>query len=260
MTGSRPDRQAAPAGDPSREWFRDWFGEEYLELYPHRDEAEAARAVALYLREAPAEPGDAPVLDLACGAGRHLRELADAGVAAVGLDLSRALLSEARRVSPAARLVRGDMRRLPFRDGVFAGLTSFFTSFGYFRSRREDRTVLREARRVLRKHGAFMLDFFNADRVRDTLVAHDERRVGGQVVTQAREIVGDTVVKRIRIEEPGSGSPAREFEERVRLYSPAELGELLDAEGLSVRRRYGDYRGSGFDPAAERLILVGTAS
>ena len=29
-----------------KDWFRDWFGTEYLELYPHRDEAEAARAVA----------------------------------------------------------------------------------------------------------------------------------------------------------------------------------------------------------------------
>ena len=31
------------------EWFEEWFGEEYLQLYPHRDAAEAERAVALIL-------------------------------------------------------------------------------------------------------------------------------------------------------------------------------------------------------------------
>lgn len=242
----------------TREWFRDWFGEEYLELYPHRDEEEAGRAVRLYLAEAEKRSGrPGPVLDLACGAGRHLRELAGAGVAAVGLDLSGTLLAEARRASPGARLVRADMRRLPFHDGAFGGLTSFFTSFGYFRTRAEDRTVVREIRRVLDPDGVFMLDFFNAERVRRTLVPRDERRVGGRTVVQEREIVGDTVVKRIRIVERGTEGDPREFEERVRLYSAEELEDMLEAEGLRVERRYGDYDGADYDVSAERLILVG---
>ena len=29
-----------------REWFEEWFGDAYVRLYPHRDENEAARAVA----------------------------------------------------------------------------------------------------------------------------------------------------------------------------------------------------------------------
>ena len=28
------------------EWFEEWFGEEYLQLYPHRDDHEAERAVS----------------------------------------------------------------------------------------------------------------------------------------------------------------------------------------------------------------------
>ena len=56
-----------------RDWFRAWFGDEYLAIYPHRDIEEARRAVRLYLDRVPPSPGS--VLDLACGAGRHLREL-----------------------------------------------------------------------------------------------------------------------------------------------------------------------------------------
>lgn len=254
MTQSRPGEER-----PSRQWFRDWFGEEYLELYPHRDEAEAERAVRLYLHSTSSA---GPVLDLACGQGRHMRELSRAGIRVVGLDLSRALLAEARTEDPAAPLVRADMRSLPFVDGVFGGLTSFFTSFGYFASRADDRRVAREVRRVLRPGGAFMLDFFNARRVRDELVPRDVRESGGRRVTQTRRIVGDTVVKRIRIERlgpEGEDPEPRYFHERVRLYSDDELTELLEAEGLRIERRYGDYDGGDAGPGAERLILVGEA-
>ena len=252
-------RRESGAEHPARHWFRDWFGEEYLELYPHRDEEEAERAVRLY-REAAAPNG--PVLDLACGAGRHLRELARTGIPAVGLDLSRALLNEARAADPDAKLVRGDMRRLPFADGAFAGLTSFFTSFGYFAARTDDRQVAHEMRRVLRRGGSFMLDFFNADRVREELVPRDVREFAGRRVTQTREIVDDTVVKRIRIEEmedDGEEADARYFHERVRLYTDRELTDLLEGAGLRVERRYGDYEGRDAAPQAERLILVGEA-
>lgn len=250
--GASPER-----GDPSRDWFRDWFGEEYLELYPHRDEEEAARAVRLYLSSGGPR---GPHLDLACGAGRHLRELERAGVDAVGLDLSRVLLGEARRSSPSTPLVRADMRRLPFASGAFGGLTSFFTSFGYFRTRREDRSVVGEVRRVLSEGATFMLDFFNADRVRKTLVPRDERRIGDRLVIQTREIRDDRVLKRILIRTPGTSKPDREFEERVRLYSAEELERMLEAEGLRVRERYGNYGGGDYDAAAERLILFGDAA
>ncbi|MCG8467493.1 MAG: methyltransferase domain-containing protein, partial [Gemmatimonadetes bacterium] len=132
------------------EWFRDWFGDAYLELYPHRDEEEAAAGVELFRRET-GLTGSERVLDLACGAGRHLERLRRSGLEATGLDLSAALLEEARvRPGVDGRLVRADMRALPFADGAFGGLVNFFTSFGYFMTPAEDAAVLDEVRRVLR--------------------------------------------------------------------------------------------------------------
>lgn len=251
MSETRHDR----ADGSDVEWFRDWFGTEYLELYPHRDEEEAARAVALFRRTAHL-PAGSPVLDLASGAGRHLGPLGRAGAWPVGLDLSWPLLVRARSMDPIVPLVRADMRWLPFRDASFAAVGSFFTSFGYFSDERDDLRVMDEVRRVLRPGGTFMLDFLNAERVRSGLVHEDEREISGRRVKQKRRIEAGRVVKRIEISGPEGGTP-RVFHESVRLYEPEELhGRLLGA-GLSPERRYGDYGGQDFDAESPRLIIVG---
>ena len=56
------------------EWFEEWFGEEYLRLYPHRDDTEAEQAVDLILRTRALSAGVA-------GARRRLR----GGAACAGL-------------------------------------------------------------------------------------------------------------------------------------------------------------------------------
>jgi SAM-dependent methyltransferase len=248
----------AATSEPTREWFRDWFGDEYLALYPHRDEEEAARAVDLYLDSVGST--DQFVLDLACGAGRHLRELRRRSVQAIGLDLSRTLLMEARRADSDVPLVRADMRTLPFTDDSFDGLTSFFTSFGYFRTVEEDLAVVQQARRCLRSGGSFMLDFFNARNVREHLVPLDVKTSGDLRVTQSRAIENDVVIKQILIDPIGGDAPSQRFEERVRLYDPEELSAMLAGAGLVTEHRFGDYSGAPFGPDSGRLVLAGHAA
>ena len=65
-------------------------------------------------------PAGAPVVDLGCGAGRDLKFLRAAGFAAIGLDRSEPLARIAGRHSNAPVVV-GDLRCVPFADGVFAG-------------------------------------------------------------------------------------------------------------------------------------------
>jgi SAM-dependent methyltransferase len=238
-------------------WYERWFGEEYLHLYPHRDESEARESVQLVLQRAQLEPG-ARVLDLACGAGRHLREFRALGTRACGLDLSLSLLQRAR--SAGLPVARGDMRVLPFAARSFALVTSFFTSFGYFPEVEQDLQVLAEVRRVLRPHGTFVFDFLNSERVRSELPARDERLVDGRRVIQSRSLVENGRVVEKRIEILGSADPFPHiFYERVRLYSPAELRELLAESGLQVVEAFGSYRGNLLTPESPRVILLGRA-
>ena len=116
-----------------RPWFVDGFGEHYLELYAHRNEREAAEAIAL-LAAAGVELARRRILDLAAGRAGTCRCCAG-GAPGAGPGPSCPLLTAARgRLAPRLALVRGDMRRLPFADASFDGVLSMFTSFGYFRA------------------------------------------------------------------------------------------------------------------------------
>ena len=253
-----PDRKDESTSDDAP-WYRRWFGDDYLDLYPHRDQEEADRGVEL-LRTHASLAGGSRVLDLACGAGRHLAGLRSLGLRPVGLDLSRPLLLRAREIGPGLPLVRGDMRSLPFADGSFDAVASYFTSFGYFADASDDSRVLREVRRVLVAGGVYLLDFLNAARVRRTLSPRDEGNIEGRRVLIERRIVEERYVeKSIRFPE-ASREAGKGFKERVRLYEPEELEDLLRAEALVPERRFGNYGGAPFRDSSPRVIVLARAA
>jgi SAM-dependent methyltransferase len=237
------------------EWFEQWFGEEYLRLYPHRDDADAEAAVALIDRAIGL--AGRLTLDLACGPGRHADRLAHAGARVVGFDLSHPLLSRARaRVGDRVALVRGDMRWLPFGPERFDRIVNLFTSFGYFADDAQHGAVVRDAARLLRPGGWFVLDYFNAPAVRTTLVPREERKLGsGQYVVIERRVSPDErfVLKEMHLQHDG-----RSFVERVRLFEPDYLEWLFTDAGLRVEHRFGAYDGRPADPGAPRVILMGS--
>jgi SAM-dependent methyltransferase len=69
-----------------------------------------------------------PVLDVGCGPAGHVtRYLADRDVRIEGIDLSPAVVAEARRRNPDLRFWVGDLRALPADDLALAGIVSFYS-------------------------------------------------------------------------------------------------------------------------------------
>lgn len=238
------------SGSQEADWFEEWFGEDYLDIYQHRDETEAEHLIELIASNLPGRDIGL-VLDLGCGAGRHTKVLCERWWT-VGLDLSMALLKVARRESPDGPYVRADMRELPFADESFDLVVNLFTSFGYFEDDSEHTRVLSCVRTAMRPGGTFVIDFLNANQVRNELVPYDERVENGITIEQTRAITSDDrfVEKTIRLRERG-----KEYTERVRLLTAGDLERMLTAAGFAVEKLFGDYSGGSWLEDSPRTIL-----
>jgi SAM-dependent methyltransferase len=234
-------------------WYKEWFGEEYLELYSHRDEPEAERHVDFVVAQLSGARPRA-VLDLACGAGRHTAALRRRGYRTLGVDLSVTLLAHAGRLPTVA----GDMRCLPFAGGSFDWVLNFFTSFGYFEKERENFRVLEEIARVLTVGGRFMIDLLNPTYTLACLKPYEVQEIAGRKVEIERwyDSVSQRINKRIRVQTPGA--PTRAFLESVRAYRSEEVTIGMRWAGLEVNGLYGNFHGDPYASDSPRLILVGS--
>jgi ubiquinone/menaquinone biosynthesis C-methylase UbiE len=116
--------------------------------------------ITRHLRSRPAE--GARLLDVACGTGRALRQIAIAhpDLRLYGVDLSPYYLQLAaenlRDVAPDARLLTENAEALPFRDGHFDVVTSVYLFHELPRNAR--RHVFREMLRVLAPGGLLVIE------------------------------------------------------------------------------------------------------
>jgi SAM-dependent methyltransferase len=104
-----------------------------------------------------------PVLDLGCGPGHVTRYLAEHGADARGVDLSPAMVAEARRLSPELTFDAVDMRELPFDDDAFAAVVAFYSLIHFEDD--EFVTACTEVARVLAPGGIFLASFHRGSRV-----------------------------------------------------------------------------------------------
>lgn len=210
-------------------WTDAYYGALYLDsvaglLGPERSalEAEAiARGLGLRAGER--------VLDLACGWGRHLPPLAARGVRVVGLERSEAYAARA-----AGRVVRGDVRALPFADAAFDAAYSWYASLLMF----DDATnlaCLAEAARVLRPGGRLLVQ--HANPLALAARPHESaRRVlpDGSVVTEESVYDPAAGVDRCarRLVRPSGAVLAATAE--LRYYLPSEWRTFAPRAGLEV--------------------------
>lgn len=238
-----------------REWFAEWFDSPYYHtLYKNRDENEARRVLDNLLRALDL-PAGARILDLACGKGRHSRYLAEKGFDVTGLDISAASITFARQFEhEKLNFYQHDMR-LPFRINYFDAVVNFFTSFGYFQNDLDHVRTLKNVNRNLRPGGLFLIDYFNSDWIKSSLVRREQKTVDGIPFDIRRSIRKGHVYKTVDFV---TGGRHFTFRERVRLFTLRDFGSLFEQAGLQIRDTFGSYALGAFDPVeSRRLIIIG---
>jgi SAM-dependent methyltransferase len=104
-----------------------------------------------------------PVCDLGCGPGHVARYLHERGVQVCGVDLSPAMVEQARRLTPGVEFRQGDLMALEAPDGAWAGIVAFYSLIHVPRG--DMAQALAEQRRVLRPGGRLLVAFHVGDDV-----------------------------------------------------------------------------------------------
>jgi SAM-dependent methyltransferase len=105
-------------------------------------------------------PGPQALLDLGCGTGIHVAALAQNGYSVTGVDLDPLMLLAARRKWPGAKIIRADLRRLPFR-GSYAGALCLESPLAYLLEEADLQLALASIGTALVQGGRLVIDVFD---------------------------------------------------------------------------------------------------
>lgn len=213
-----------------------------------------------------------PVLELGCGTGRVLLELASDGLACSGVDASAEMLAELRRKARAAglgplRLEVARMQDFDLRPERFGLVYSAFRAFQHLYTVEEQLACLACVRRHLAPGGVFAFDVFNPRLDRLALDEEPEAEdlrfeQGGEQVVRHVRVVRDRATQRMQLEmryerwRDGRvvGNELARF--RMRWFHRYELEHLLHRAGFDDVRLFGDFTGAPVGADTPAYVVV----
>jgi len=248
-----------------REGWQGW--DEYAPFYDWENARTLGRRDVPFWRGV-ARRAEGLVLELGCGTGRISLPLARAGVDLVGVDRSAPMLARARgRITRALRrhlrLVRGDIRALPFPDRAFS---TVIAPYGVLQSliRPDDlRAALGSAARVVKPGGTLGVDLVpDVPNWRE----YENRvqlsgRAGAAHLTLVESVRQDrrrrlTTFEQRYIERRGRRTAEHAFELTFRTLTVPDMTRHLTRAGFAVDAVLGDYRGRPWDARADVWIVL----
>ncbi len=212
-----------------------------------------------------------PLLELACGSGRLLAPLAEAGLSVTGVDSSAPMLERARerlaRLKLEATLVQQPLEELKL-DRLFRTILIALDSFGLLLHRPEQVRALLGARAHATHDARLILDLANGNlrgaAEREELL-HDltlPDPATGRPITkfvlrrpQPDEQVDELVFFYDEQDERGYLRRSS-VELKLRWFTRFELELLLDSAGWQVDELYGSYELEPYGPNSERIIVI----
>ena len=207
------------------------------------------------------------MLELGCGTGRLTLPLARKGRDVTGLDASPAMLASARAKALAAgatvRWTQGDMAAFDL-GRRFDLVVVSCNSLAHLTTRAELSGCLASIRRHLADGGRFAFDIVSPDLklLRRPAKARIKRADPASGV-RLRETVRydeETRVREARWRVHDQDGSVRELEFRLRQFLPDEVPGLLDAEGLRLNARFGDFDRNLFGARSRLQVCLAAAA
>lgn len=239
------------------EWYQDWFSSPYYhKLYFNRDHTEAQNMIGALLQHLQPARGSR-MLDVACGKGRHSLILAEGGHDVTGIDISAESIHEAQEFeNDRLHFYVHDMRR-SFWINYFDYAFNFFTSFGYFPTRREHDDAMRTIAASLKPNGIVLFDYLNVHYAEEHLVHHEVKKLDGTDYEIHRWHDDYHFYKRIIITDPSIEKPLQ-FTEKVAKFSLGDFTEMLAYQNIQVKEVFGNYNLQPYHVRnTPRMILIG---
>jgi SAM-dependent methyltransferase len=211
------------------------------------------------------------VLELGCGTGRIALPLGRAGVSLVGIDRSAPMLTRARqrvrraRLQARVRLVRGDIRQLPFRKR-FAMVMAPYGILQSLLRERDLAATLKAVHAALEPGGTFGMELvadlpaWEEYRKRSSLKGW-RRGSSGSHVTLVETVRQDrakglTIFDQEFTERAGGKPRVHRFALTFRTLSVPQMARRLEKTGFEITALLGDYRGAPWDERAEVWVIL----
>ena len=222
--------------------------------YRWNTEAECAFIEACLKRYGP--PTATRLLDIGCGSGRHLMELAKRHYRVTGVDASPEMVAyvdtEAKLERLPVAVALDDLRHLKIR-GTFDTAYCFMDTFRFLLTNAQIKAHFQAVANRLVSGGLYLLDFW---------VPHQWDQVGNEI-HQWEQTEGDTTIRVFYLQHPETIDPVSQtFEDelvfevqedgrtqeirggrtRTRLILPQEFGALVEVSGaFELLGTYGDF-------------------
>lgn len=212
------------------------------------------------------------VLELGCGTGRLSVPVAKVAPGFVGIDRSAPMLRRLQtrlrraRLGSRARVIRGDIRALPFRRRVRFGLV--MAPYGMLQSLITDadlRATLTAVASVVAKGGRFVVDLV-PDLPRwqeyDRRVSLKGRRPGGGRLTLIETVRQDydkrlTIFDQEFVEHVDGRRTVHQVSIAFRTLTVTQTSRRLERAGFRIESVLGDYRGRAWSPESDVWVIVG---
>lgn len=221
-----------------------------------------------------AAPIVGPILELGCGTGRVALPVARRGSTVIGIDRSASMLARANtrvrraRLGSRVKLIRGDIRYLPFPDKTFPLVMA---PYGILQSLLDERLLvdtLKDVRRVLARDGTFGLELVADlpawDEYSNRTTLRSPRGPHGKPIALVESVKQDrrkhiTRFEQTFVEGRGKRATRKTFRLAFRTVSVPQMVQRLETAGFEVSSLLGDYQGGPWDLRADVWIILARA-